>query len=414
METAGCSSNTLIDPITEYGRDLGYSITGGYVYRGSQATSLSGRYLFADFGSGRIFAWIPEEAEGLEPQVLLDTDLNISAFGEGRDGELYVVNHGGSLHRIVFSGSGGSSTAPATLSATHCVDPSNPALPASGLIPYSVNAPFWSDGADKERWIALPDGENITIEDSGDWTFPNGTVLVKHFRLDSQLIETRLFMRHPDGVWGGFTYEWNAAQTDATLLQGGAERDVGAAEPWIFPSESQCMECHTSVAGRTLGLETGQLNGNHLYASTNRVANQLYTLNHIGTLTPPIGNPATRPVVPNPYDEEVPLTDRARAYLHTNCSFCHRPGGPTSSTMDLRYTTVLADTNTCDANPQSGDLGIGGSARIIAPGNAPASVLVGRMNRRDEHAMPPLGSNQIDTEGVALITEWINGLAGCD
>jgi hypothetical protein len=119
-------------------------------------------------------------------------------------------------------------------------------------------------------------------------------------------------------------------------------------------------------------------------------------------------------VIPNPYDEDAPLTDRARAYLHTNCSFCHRAGGPTSSTVDLRYTTALADTNTCDANPQSGDLGIGASARLIAPGNAPASVLVGRMNRRDEHAMPPLGSNQIDTEGVALVTEWINGLAGCD
>jgi mono/diheme cytochrome c family protein len=221
-------------------------------------------------------------------------------------------------------------------------------------------------------------------------------------------------MRHPDGAWGGFTYEWNSAQTEATLLQGGAERDVGADEPWIFPSETQCLECHTSAAGRSLGLETAQLNGDHTYPSTGRVANQLYTLSHIEVLTPPVANPATRPSIPDPTDGSTPLDERARAYLHTNCSFCHRPGGTTPSAMDLRYTTALADANACDVSPQSGDLDIGGNARIIAPGNAPASVLVNRMNRRDEHAMPPLGSNQIDTEGVALITEWVNGLGGCD
>jgi uncharacterized repeat protein (TIGR03806 family) len=273
------------------------------------------------------------------------------------------------------------------------------------LIPYDVNAPFWSDGANKERWMALPDGERIAVQGDGDWSFPNGSVLMKHFRLAGRLIETRLFMRHPDGAWGGFTYQWNAAQTDANIVRGGAVRDIGGGQRWIFPSESECLQCHTSIADRALGLETAQLNRSLTYSQTNRTANQLTTLNHIGLLSPTIADPASQPAMP----------DAARAYLHTNCSQCHRPGGPTPSTLDLRYTTPLSATEACDAPPHSGgDLGLGANARLIAPGSAANSLVVNRMNRRDSFAMPPLGSNVVDAAGVALMTQWIDGLAGCE
>ncbi len=411
-ETQGCSTADLIDPVTEYGRALGRSITGGYVYRGAQPTGLLGRYLFADFASGRIFAWIPENATALEPTVLLESGLAISSFGQGHDGELYVVDYGGTLYRIVFGGTADVEV-PETLSATGCVSATNPAAPAPGLVPYRVNAPFWSDSAEKERWLAIPDGQSITVSSEGKLELPVRSVLMKHFRIGPRLIETRLLMRHPDGEWGGFTYEWNAEQTDAVLVRGGAERDVGIAAPWIFPSEAQCLECHTTAAGRSLGLEIAQLNGTHVYPSTGRTANQLATLSHVGMLTPPIADPATQAAFPDPYDTAAPLAVRARAYLHTNCAFCHRPSGPTPSTMDLRYGTALAATNACNAPPQSGDLGLGAEARLIVPGDAARSILVNRMNRRDEHAMPPIGSNQVDTAGVALITQWIDGLAGC-
>ncbi len=412
MDTPGCSSASFADPVTEYGRSLGRSITGGYVYRGSQPTGLLGRYLFGDFETGRIFAWIPENTSDREPTVLIESGLNISAFGQGNDGELYVVSYGGALYRIVFEGSGGVDI-PESLSETGCVSTSDPAEPASGLIPYRVNAPFWSDGADKERWLALPNNQRITVASGDDWNLPTGSVLMKHFRIGSRLIETRLLMRHPDGEWGGVTYEWNDDQTDATLVRGGAERDIGIAAPWIFPSETQCLECHTSAAGRSLGLETAQLNGMHLYPATGRTANQLATLSHIGVLAEPIADPEAEPSFPDPYDTSLPVTERARVYLHTNCSFCHRPGGPTPSTMDLRYSTSLEEMQACDAAPQSGDLGVGTDARLIAPGDADHSIIVNRMNRRDEHAMPPIGSNQIDTAGVALITEWVDSLSGC-
>jgi uncharacterized repeat protein (TIGR03806 family) len=412
--TSGCGAGGLIDPVAEYDHSVGISITGGYVYRGTQSTNLVGRFLFGDFGSGRIWAWIPESAtQPREPTQLLDTGLAISSFGQANDGELYVVDYGGTLHHVQFQSGPVSGTVPRNLSETGCVSASNPQQPAAGLIPYDINAPFWSDGATKERWLAVPDAQTITVRTDDDWDFPNRSVLMKTFRVGTRLIETRLLMRHPDGTWGGFTYEWNAQQTDATLVEGGADRDIGNGQMWRFPSAAQCLECHTGAANRSLGLETSQLNRSLTYSQTGRTANELATLSHIGLLSPPIADSSAEPAMPDPADASAPLTDRARAYLHTNCSQCHRPNGPTPSTMDLRYTTALNATNACNASPQAGDLGIGANARLIAPGSAANSVIVNRANRRDSNGMPPLASNEVDTNGVALLTQWINGLSGC-
>jgi uncharacterized repeat protein (TIGR03806 family) len=297
---------------------------------------------------------------------------------------------------------------------TGCVNASDPTQPASGLIPYGINASFWSDGAAKERFIGLPNGQNIEVQSDGDWNFPSGSVLVKNFRVANQLVETRLLMRHPDdGTWSGYTYEWNAQQTAATRLEGGAVRTLANNQQWIFPSEAECLQCHTTAAGRTLGLETAQLNRPFLYPATGRTANQLTTHTTIQTLSPPLSGPASaQPTMPDPTDTSASLANRARAYLHTNCSQCHRPGSGIAQ-IDLRYTTALNATNICNVAPQSGDIGLGSSARLLVPGNATLSIIPARMNRRDANAMPPLGSNLVDTAGVAVVTQWINSLSGC-
>jgi uncharacterized repeat protein (TIGR03806 family) len=335
--------------------------------------------------------------------------LSPSAFGEGNDGELYLLDYfSGHIRRIVFGSSGGGTdNVPQQLSATGCINTAAPgAPPLLSLIPYRPNAPFWSDTADKERWIGLPNGQNISVADSADWNFPNGTVLVKHFRLGGQLVETRLFMRHPDGVWAGYTYQWNQAQTDATRVSGGRTVAVGGLD-WEIPSEAQCMQCHTQAAGFTLGLETAQLNGVHTYPQTGRSANQITTLNAINVLSPLVG--ANPPAYADPADTNRSLGERARSYLHTNCANCHRPQGPTPVALDLRHDTALNQTGACNAVPTAGDLGIA-DARIVAPGDPARSVLLARMARRDANAMPPLASNLRDTEGEALISAWISSL----
>jgi uncharacterized repeat protein (TIGR03806 family) len=413
---SACGSNpNPIAPVAVYGRSLGQSTTGGFVYRGSQIPNLYGRYVFADFATGNLWQ-IPRDTA---PTLTLgagsparDTNLQIASFAQDTDGEIYVVHLGGTLHKLVPA-TGAGRTIPTQLTATGCVNGSDPKQAASGLIPYAPNAPFYSDGAIKTRWLALPDGQRITVDpSSNDFDLPNGSVLMKNFTLGSQLVETRLFMRHNDGNWAGYTYEWNAQQTEATRVVGGKTVQVGG-ETWQFPSESQCLQCHTDAAGRSLGLEIGQLNGDFSYVATGRTANQLTTLNTIDTLTPALTRaPAQLPVIPDPAGS-APLAERARAYLHSNCAYCHRPGSPVPSDMDLRYTTALNQTRACDITPTLGDLGIS-DPRLIAPGSADRSVVVARMNRTGTDAMPPLGRHKIDTAGVQLLTSWINGLSNCN
>lgn len=97
----GCSLNN-VDPITEYDHSVGQSITGGYVYRGTQNPSLQGTYVFGDFVSGRIWGIPADSQQGVAPAELLDTSLGIASFAQSPDGEIYVIDYGtGEIHQIV-------------------------------------------------------------------------------------------------------------------------------------------------------------------------------------------------------------------------------------------------------------------------------------------------------------------------
>jgi uncharacterized repeat protein (TIGR03806 family) len=415
FNTTGCGTG-FIDPVAEFAHSLGRSITGGFVYRGVAIPELTGKYIFADYSTGQIWALQSDSADGYMKDLLIITNTGPTSFGVDQFGELYFTDlNNGRLRKIVpLPGSSSVDTIPTLLSDTGCTDPGDVTRPYPGLIPYDINAAFWSDGAVKDRYIGLPNGTTITRSaDDDDWGFPQGTVIVKNFHLNGNLVETRHLMRHPDGVWAGYTYEWNSLQTEATRVKGGKTVSV-AGQDWIFPAEVQCLQCHTNAADFALGLETAQLNRDFTYPSTQRTANQLDTLDHVLTFTTPLPGPASgQPVLTDPADVSVILGDRARAYLHTNCSQCHRPGGSTPVDMDLRYTTSLPNMNTCDVVPWNGDLGIA-NARLIAPGDASRSVVVNRASRRDSHGMPPLGSNLIDTVAVGLLSNWIDSLTGCN
>lgn len=98
---SGCATTSL-DPVAEYGRSAGQSVTGGYVYRGSTVPALAGRYVFADFVAGRIFAIAADSQPTVAPAILLETGMNISTFASDVAGELYVVDYAtGAVHRIV-------------------------------------------------------------------------------------------------------------------------------------------------------------------------------------------------------------------------------------------------------------------------------------------------------------------------
>lgn len=409
---SGCQTSGLIDPVAEVAQPEFQSITGGYVYRGSNIPSLMGKYLFGDYVTGPIYALADDGSGNWEIERLIpDSGFNVASFAEDQLGELYVVSYQGNLYQVADAGSSGGEGVPQLLSETGCVDPEDPAQPADGLIPYDINAPFWSDGAEKARWMALPDGQQIDITSQQDWEFPVGSVLMKSFWLNDRIIETRLFKHHNDGSWAGYTYAWNEGGTDAELVQGGSVVNIDG-QDWIYPSGNQCLECHTEAAGRALGPETVQLNKEFSYPQTGITANQISTLEAIDVL----GESPPDIALVNPYNSESPLEARARAYLHTNCSQCHRPGGTSNMNMDLRHSTALVSMNICNVDAVNDDMGIENARRLV-PGEAAQSILLARMNlRNDSLQMPPIGSNIIDTEGVNLIRDWINSLpaGACD
>ncbi|HKJ17784.1 MAG TPA: PQQ-dependent sugar dehydrogenase, partial [Xanthomonadales bacterium] len=412
---ADCSDEGLTPPLYAYPHDNtgGFVVVGGFVYRGQEFPELQGRFIYAD-GTDRVWALLLDDQGQPDPELLIDGGLQgsiIHSMFEDESGELYLVK-GGPIYRLTAADDPLQSDFPATLSETGCVDPLDPTRVTQGAIPYRVNTAFWTDGAAKSRWLALPDGESIEVGEDGDFHFPIGTVLIKEFRVDDRRIETRLFTRHDDGNWAGYTYAWNDEETEAELVgPDGMELDLDG-QPYLLPSRSQCLFCHSEAAGRSLGLEIQQQNGEFHYPSTGRSANQLTTLELIGALDMTLGaDPEDLPAFPSIDDHSVSFSERARAYLHTNCSSCHRPGGPGRGPADMRF-QPLEYMNICDVMPAVSDLGIE-DARLLAPGHPERSIIAVRAGALGGIAMPPVGKNRVDVNAVAVIEEFIAELESC-
>lgn len=410
----GQPASSFQGPVHDYPRSDGTSVSGGVVYRGSAVPALAGSYVFGDYGSGTVWALSRDGAS----RTQLGHVSRVCAFGEDRDGEVYAVSFGGTIHRFVPDGGGGGTT-PATLSATGLFRDTTNLVPAPGVIEYAVNSGLWADGARTRRWIAPPGNERIEFDAVGPWAFPAGTVLVQHFELDLsptevQRLETRVLV-HESAGWAGYTYRWNFLQTDADLLPGAESETYTVEDPlapggqrqqtWEFPSRAQCLLCHTGAAGRVLGLKTGQLNRDFDYPDA--TDNQLRAWNHIGLLDVDIGDPAAHEVLPDPGDARRTLPERARSYLDANCAGCHLPGGPVSIGIDLRLRVPLSGAGLVDVRPSQGDLGLADAYRI-RPGRKESSVLWERMRRLDATRMPGLGSNRVDQAAVDLIGTWID------
>ncbi|HXT40478.1 MAG TPA: chitobiase/beta-hexosaminidase C-terminal domain-containing protein [Candidatus Angelobacter sp.] len=307
---------------------------------------------------------------------------------------------------------------------------------ANGLISYTVNTPLWSDGAYKTRWLSVPNdgapftqGEQIGFATNGEWTFPAGTVFVKHFELATndldqtmkRRLETRLLVRDTNGAVYGVTYKWRPDYSDADLLTTSLSEDIviqtasgTRTQTWYYPSPQDCLTCHTPAANYVLGVKTRQLNGNLLYPDSGRTDNQLRTLNQLGLFYPPITNEfdiTNYPHLVAVTNTGATLVDRARSYIDANCAQCHRPGG-TQTTFDARYDTPLTNQNIINGILVKGDLGYD-NARVVVPKDVLRSVLYDRMNTVDPLVkMPQLARNVIDTNAVIAMADWINSLPG--
>ena len=253
-----CDTAGLLPPHAQYRNTSSGSIVAGFPYRGRAMPELQGTVLYSDFYFGSVFA---VDIEGGDPEVIGEGARGFAGWAEGDDGELYAVSYfDGTIHALrPLEPSGEPDRFPRSILETGCVDPSDLRRPSPGAIAYDVNHSFWSDGADKQRSVALPEGASATIGAQGHLDFPIGTVLVKSFfDAAERPIETRLFVHHDDDGWAGYTWAWNADGTDATFVDKTRTETVDG-QPWVLPGPRDCMACHTAAAGRSLGLEVGQL-----------------------------------------------------------------------------------------------------------------------------------------------------------
>ena len=321
----------------------------------------------------------------------------------------------------------GNEPMPALLSQTGAYTDTRNLIPAKGLIPYDLIVAFWSDGAIKSRFAAVPAGK-IQFSPTGDWTFPKGTVFVKTFELATDAtnpgtkrrLETRLLVLDEDGGVYGVDYKWRADNSDADLMTAGLTEQIPLkaasgemhSQSWYYPSRQDCLTCHNTRANGVLGVKTRQMNHDFAYPS-GVTDNELRTWNHLGLFEPSFTDAdlVTFDKLAATADLSRSLEDRARSYLDANCSHCHRPGG-TVANFDARYDTPLASQELING-PVLIDQGID-KPRVISPHDTWRSIAFMRMDTTGDIRMPPLARNTIDENGVNLIRDWIMSMPGRD
>jgi uncharacterized repeat protein (TIGR03806 family) len=314
---------------------------------------------------------------------------------------------------------------PPLLSQTGAFSDTRHLVPSQGLIPYDLIVAFWSDGAVKTRWIAVPQAK-IKFSPTGEWTFPKGTVFIKTFELPidpanpgaKRRLETRLLVCDAAGGVYGAVYKWRADGSDADLLASSQTEEIpvqaaggeGHSQTWYYPSRQDCLVCHNANAGGVLGVKARQLNRSFAYPS-GATDNELRAWSHLGLLAPAVSDAelAQIPALAAPEDSSRSIQDRARSYLDANCAHCHRPGG-TVAYFDARYDTPLEKQEIIDGAVLI-DQGID-RPRVIAPHDIWRSIAFMRVNTVDDIKMPPLARETIDARGVGLLRDWITSLPG--
>jgi len=301
---------------------------------------------------------------------------------------------------------------------------------STGLLPYSVQSPLFSDGSHKQRWLALPSGATIGFAESGAWSFPEGSVFVKEFdlALDEReptrlrRLETRFLIVTSAGGFYGLSYVWNDAQTDAELRAEGHDEALtitGAdgtvrTQTYTFPAQNDCPKCHSEIAGGVLGARTAQLNGDYDYPGADGAesfsANQLSTWERLGFFDRVIGDRSFSeyPQLADLRDTSKPAEQRIRSYWESNCSMCHNADSPIPS-WDARYSTSLEHQGVLAAESYAGPRADG--LVLVAPGEPDRSVMLLRATSTEPLVrMPPLLRNRVDEDYVELLRSWISSL----
>ncbi|WP_338685130.1 PQQ-dependent sugar dehydrogenase [Haloferula helveola] len=435
-------------------RSVGTCVIGGFVYRGSEFPTLVGKLLYGDHVRGTVssLGYTPGEAPDVDFLCnfsRIGLKAGLGNFCQGPNGEVFMPDLGGFDDATDIEDNDGTiqrlaATAvtpdpPGLLSATGAFSDLATLTPHTAFLPYEPRSQLWSDRAVKQRWIALPnDGthnstaEQIVFSEDDPWTFPPGTVLMKHFELPvddgnplvTVRLETRFIVCTEGGGKYGVTYRWLPDQSDAVLLNASetgnftvAEEGGGTRiETWTYPGRSDCFQCHNEASGQALGLVTHALNHPFPYPDQPSPVNQLRMFSERGMLDRTLTAEEIEGFIRSASLDEtdVPVAHRARSYLDMNCSHCHQPGAPGDG-FDARLSVPLLSQNLINGIPQGYPL-LGPDSRYVKPTDVAASLVHFRMDHSlpDTAAMPPLSKNLVDTAAVQAIEGWIQSLDPAD
>lgn len=280
--------------------------------------------------------------------------------------------------------------------------------PVSGLIPYDLGTPLFSDYSDKQRFIYLPTGKKVAATADGRLSFPIGTALIKSFGYPDatgkvKVIETRLLLHRAEG-WVALPYVWRNDGSDADLRIGGTRLPVSFQKhgqqmsiSYAVPNKNQCKQCHSSADAV---MPIGPMWQNMQFL---RTADRQRILND---------NPVLAKLPREAQWDSAKsgtVEQRAHSYLRVNCGHCHAPKGSASNSglfLDGSAKDLAAygiGKRPVAAGRASGDFDF-----IIEPGKPDRSILVSRMKSVDAGiAMPELGRATAHVEGIKLLEEWI-------
>ncbi len=280
-------------------------------------------------------------------------------------------------------------------------------VPGKGVVPYRLNTPLWSDGAEKLRFVYIPPGTQARAEGEGLLDLPVGSALIKTFAFPRDgkrhLVETRVLL-HRESGWVALPYLWDEAQTEAKLAIAGARVPIvtpqGEAIDYRVPNKNQCKECHgLNGAVIPIGPKARNLSREWLTA---------YTKDDHLAAVPAVAHPL-------PLWEDrltVSAVDAARGYLDVNCAHCHQPGATASNSgLDLRWEQSDPQKIGIMKRPVAAGRGAGDLLFDVVPGHPEQSILVHRMSSLEGGvAMPELGKSTLHQEGIEAVDRWISTL----
>lgn len=305
--------------------------------------------------------------------------------------------------------------------------------PNTGVLPYDLNSPLFSDYAHKFRTVWMPKGKSAVYNDSVTLEFPEGTLITKTFYYPANyqepdgkrnIIETRVLLRQASG-WVSLPYIWNQDQTDATLEVTGEQRQVSwnhtdgtvRTANYTIPNVNQCKGCH-GYKNVLLPIGPKIRNLNKTYPYADGPMNQLDKWAQLGYLTGYTSAAASPRLAQWDDPSSGSLDERARAWLEINCAHCHNPHGA-GGTSGLNLLASVKDPmayGICKS-PVAAGRGSGGFSYDIAPGEPEKSILIYRLETNDPgRMMPELGRSVVHEESVALLKEWIRAMPknNCD